>query len=373
VKKPVERGDVRDIADGLRAWRAAGLRFAIATVVRTWSSAPRQAGAAMAVAENGEVIGSVSGGCVEGAVYELATQVLATGRQVAHTYGVSDSDALDVGLTCGGIIDIVVAPGGAEHYPELSGVLDAILAGAPVAVASVIAGDGPPGGHLVVTPDGARGTLGARDLDAGVVQRARAMLAQGDTAVVHTGSSGELSRDDVTIFVQSFAPPPRMLVFGATDFAAAAARIGKFLGYHVTVCDARPVFATRKRFPDVDELVVKWPHRFLDETTLDERTVICVLTHDPKFDVPVLARALVSPARYVGALGSRRTHLDRLRRLREAGVADEAINRLSSPIGLDLGGHTPEETAVAIAAEIIALTWGGSGQRLTGGTMAIHR
>jgi xanthine dehydrogenase accessory factor len=151
------------------------------------------------------------------------------------------------------------------------------------------------------------------------------------------------------------------------------ARIGKFLGYHVTICDARPVFATRKRFPEADELVVKWPHRFLDETSTDDRTVICVLTHDPKFDVPVLRRALAMPARYIGAMGSRRTHEDRLRRLREAGVSEHSLSRLSSPIGLDLGARTPEETAVAIAAEIIALDWGGTGRRLTEMETAIHR
>jgi xanthine dehydrogenase accessory factor len=198
-----------------------------------------------------------------------------------------------------------------------------------------------------------------------VTEQAQGMLAAGHTAVVHVGRHGEQRMDEVAVFVQSFAPPPRLLVFGAIDFASAVARIGKFLGYHVTVCDARPVFATRKRFPDVDELVVKWPHKYLDEITVDARTVICVLTHDPKFDVPLLLRALQTPARYIGAMGSQRTHDDRMARLRAAGVGDAALSRISSPIGLDLGARTPEETAVAIAAEIIALTWGGSGQRLT--------
>jgi xanthine dehydrogenase accessory factor len=164
-----------------------------------------------------------------------------------------------------------------------------------------------------------------------------------------------------------------MIVFGAIDFAGAVVRLGKFLGYHVTLCDARPTFATRKRFPAADELVVMWPHRFLEQTAVDERTVICVLTHDPKFDVPLLERALYTPARYIGAMGSRRTHLDRLERLRAAGVTEAALARLSSPIGLDLGARTPEETAVAIAAEIIALAWGGTGQRLTDGRLEIHR
>ncbi len=176
------------------------------------------------------------------------------------------------------------------------------------------------------------------------------------------------------VFVWAFAPKPRMLVFGAIDFAAAVARVGSFLGYHVTVCDARPVFATTSRFPDADEVVVDWPHRYLAEEVeagrIDARTVLCVLTHDPKFDVPVLQVALRLPeVAYVGAMGSRRTHDDRLDRLREAGVTEEELGRLSSPIGLDLGARTPEETAVSIAAEIIGKRWGGSGRSLatTGG------
>jgi len=178
------------------------------------------------------------------------------------------------------------------------------------------------------------------------------------------------------VFVWSFAPKPRMLVFGAIDFAAAVARVGSFLGYRVTVCDARPVFATARRFPDADEVVVEWPHRYLqteaDAGRIDERTVLCVLTHDPKFDVPLLEVALRLPVAYVGAMGSRRTHEERLDRLREAGLSKEEIARLSSPIGLDLGARTPEETAVSIAAEIIAGRWGGSGEPLTETSGRIH-
>ncbi|RFU82594.1 XdhC/CoxI family protein [Streptomyces triticagri] len=374
---------MRDIAEGLASWLADGRRFAVATVVRTWRSAPRRPGSSLAVAEDGEVIGSVSGGCVEGAVYELAREVLKSGEPVAVTYGVSDDDALAVGLTCGGIIEILIRPAGAGRFPGLAGVLAAIGRGQPVAVASPLPADGgaaepetapAPGGRLVVTPNGSEGTLGDTGLDAAVAQRARGLLAGGGTDVVHLGRQGQSRLDDVTVFVESFAPPPRMLVFGAIDFASSVARIGKFLGYHVTVCDARPVFATRRRFPDADELVVDWPHRYLDSTTVDENTVICVLTHDPKFDVPLLQRALCTPARYVGAMGSRRTHEDRLRRLREAGVAEAELDRLASPIGLDLGARTPEETAVAIMAEIIALRWGGTGRRLTETTpLPIHR
>jgi xanthine dehydrogenase accessory factor len=355
---------MRDIADGLAAWRAAGLRFATATVVRTFSSAPRGPGAAMAVAETGEVLGSVSGGCVEGAVYDLARSVLETGAPVIQRYGVSDDDAFAVGLTCGGIIDILVQP--ADH-PAFADVLGGILANSPVALVS--AG----GRHLVVRPDRVSGDLGDPGLTAAAAQQAAGMLAQGRTAMIELGGHGEQRRDEVEVFVESFAPPPRMLVFGAIDFAGAVARIGKFLGYYVVVCDARPIFATRSRFPDADELVVQWPHKYLSAASVDERTVICVLTHDPKFDVPLLEAALATPAKYIGVMGSRRTHEDRRARLRELGIPASALERLSAPIGLDLGARTPEETAVAIAAEIIALSWNGSGRRLTDLESPIHR
>ena len=364
---------MRDIVEGIAAWHAAGQPFAIATVVQTWKSAPRQPGAAMAVSASGDVLGSVSGGCVEGAVYEAAREVLETGQARLETYGVSDDDAIEVGLTCGGIIDVFVAPADAEHYPELSEVLDAVQARRPVAVASTVSGAATLGRHLFVWPDRISGSLGSEGLDVAVAEQAQGMLSHGSTGVVRLGPDGEQRRDEVGVFVQSFAPPPRMLVFGAIDFAAAVARIGKFLGYHVTVCDARPVFATARRFPDVDELVVKWPHQYLSDVDVDERTVICVLTHDPKFDVPLLERALQTPAGYIGAMGSRRTHEDRLRRLREIGVDDKALARVASPIGLDLGARTPEETAVAVAAEIIALNWGGSGRRLSDLELPIHR
>jgi xanthine dehydrogenase accessory factor len=365
---------VRDILDQITKWWDAGETFGLATVVNTFRSAPRDPGAALAVSAGGEVVGSVSGGCVEGAVYELAQEVRQTGQPVMQTYGVSDDAAFEVGLTCGGIIDLFVEPVSKERYPELAGVAAAIRAGDPVAVVTVISGPGVAGARRIVRPEeqGA-GTLGAGDrLDQAVDDDARGMLAQGLTGVRHYGEHGERRLDDLSVFVQSFAPPPRMLVFGAIDFAAAVARAGKFLGYRVTVCDARPIFATRARFPDADEVVVDWPHRYLASTDVDQRTVICVLTHDPKFDVPVLEVALRRPAAYIGAMGSRRTHDDRLARLREAGMTEDEIARLRSPIGLDLGARTPEETAVSVAAELIQLRWGGSGHPLTDTTGRIH-
>ncbi len=378
---------MRDILSKITKWWEAGETFGLATVVRTFRSAPRDPGAALAVSASvgNEVVGSVSGGCVEGAVYELSLEVCQTGSPVLQTYGVSDDDAFAVGLTCGGIIDIFVERVNQAVFPELGEIAAAVERGEPVAVATVISGPGQIGARRVIWSGdarqdagggaqhgGASGTLGSDRLDAAVDDDARGMLAQGLTGIRRYGVHGERRGDELGVFVNSFAPPPRMLVFGAIDFAAAVARVGKFLGYHVTVCDARKVFATASRFPEADEVVVEWPHRFLTTTPVDSRTVICVLTHDPKFDVPLLEVALRTPAGYIGAMGSRRTHDDRLARLREAGLTDAELARLRSPIGLDLGARTPEETAVSIAAELIQLRWGGTGQPLTATEGRIH-
>jgi xanthine dehydrogenase accessory factor len=363
---------MRDVLDDLdEAWHS-GAPVGLATVVATWKSSPRQPGAAMAVLPSGEAVGSVSGGCVEGAVYELAQQVIADGVPVLQRYGVSDDDAFAVGLTCGGIIDVFVQRVDRDQFPQLGAVIAAVRELQPVAVATVIDGPGQLGARLVIWPDHADGSLGDAHLDEAVAADARGMLEHGTTGVLRIGAQGERRHDELAVFVQSFAPPPRMLVFGAIDFARAVASIGKFLGYHVTVCDARPVFATRKRFPEADEVVVEWPHRFLARTPVDSRTVVCVLTHDPKFDVPLLEIALRSPAAYIGAMGSRRTHADRLARLRERGVTDAELARLAAPIGLDIGARTPEQTAVSIAAEMIATLWGGTGQPLSARNGPIH-
>jgi xanthine dehydrogenase accessory factor len=363
---------VRDIAAGLAAWHAAGTRCAIATVARTWKSAPRPVGAAMAVAETGEVLGSVSGGCVEGAVYELAKQVIDTGIPVLQTYGVSDDDAFAVGLTCGGVIDVFVQPVDATHFTELPAALGALSDHQSVAVASVISAAPKVRGELVVTAHDVRGSLVDRVVAADVAAAARQMLAREETGVVRVPAL-DLPAEEVSVFVQSMPAPPLLLVFGAVEAARAVTRIGAFLGYYVVVCDARPVFATADRFPDADEVVVRWPHQYLDEIATDERTVVCVLTHDPKFDLPLLQRALARPAAYIGAMGSRRTNADRLERLREAGVTEEQLARLSAPIGLAIGADTPEEMAVAIAAEFIMLRRGGAPERLVDTALPIHR
>jgi xanthine dehydrogenase accessory factor len=372
---------VREVLPELLAWWRAGETVGVGTVVATFQSAPRPPGASMLVGPDQTAVGSVSGGCVEGAVYELAQSVVESGVPVLERYGVSDDDAFAVGLTCGGILDVFVEKVSRETFPELEEVAADIEAGRPVALATVIEHPDPTrlGRRTVVRPGTpAVATLGSARADDAVHDDALGLLAAGHNATLTYGPDGERRGEGMRVFVWAFAPKPRMLVFGAIDFAAAVARVGAFLGYHVTVCDARPVFATASRFPEADEVVVDWPHRYLTAESeagrVDARTVITVLTHDPKFDVPLLEVALRLPElAYVGAMGSRRTHEDRLARLREAGLEDKEIDRLSSPIGLDLGARTPEETAISIAAEIVARRWGGSGERLASLDGRIHR
>ncbi|MFF1548181.1 XdhC family protein [Streptomyces sp. NPDC058291] len=381
-----------DIAEELDRWVGQGRDFAVATVVGVGGSAPRRPGAALAVDADGTAIGSVSGGCVEGAVYELCRQALEDGQPVLERFGYSDDDAFAVGLTCGGIIDILVTPvrAGDPVRPVVAAAVEAAASGAAAALARIVSGPADLVGRaLLVSSDddhdggspagGAfesgshQGGFGAHpELDRTVAAEARAFLDAGRTGTLEIGEQGSRCGAPITVLVESSVPAPRMIVFGAIDFASALVRVGKFLGYRVTVCDARPVFATAARFPEADEIVVEWPHTYLERTEVDARTVLCVLTHDAKFDVPLLRLALRLPVAYVGAMGSRRTHLDRNARLREVGVTEMELARLRSPIGLDLGARTPEETALSIAAEIVAARRGGSGVSLTGAHTPIH-
>jgi len=326
---------VRDVLETLERWTAAGVPVATATVVRTERSAPRDPGAVLAVPEGGEVVGSVTGGCVEPAVYQEAQAVLAGGPPRLLTYGIADDEAFDVGLPCGGTVHIFVD----RLDPQLVvPIADAVKEEKPIALAVKV--DGPDIGIKTLVP-------GEGSPNGELAEKARALLAKGETGFVTVGE-GE-------VFVSSFAPRPRMYVFGAIDFASALASIGRFLGFHVTVCDARAKFVTPERFPDVDELVVDWPDRLLSRSPIDERSAVCVLTHDTKFDVPVLKVALASPAGYIGAMGSRRTKEARDQRLRDEGVKDEELARIHALIGLSIGSRSPEEVAVAIAAEIISV------------------
>ncbi|MFD9036201.1 XdhC family protein [Streptomyces sp. NPDC059567] len=361
-----------DIAEELHRWVGQGREFAVATVVAVGGSAPRQPGAALAVDSDGTAIGSVSGGCVEGAVYDLCRQALEDGQTVVERFGYSDEDAFAVGLTCGGVIDILVTPVRGGVFPAA---LAAAVSGEAAALARIVEGPADLMGRaLLVHPDGTyEGGLGGHpELDRTAAGEAVAMLDAGRTGTVEIGADGSRCGQPLTLLVESSVPAPRMIVFGAIDFASALVRVGKFLGYHVTVCDARPVFATPARFPEADEIIVDWPHRYLESTEVDGRTVLCVLTHDAKFDVPLLEAALKLPVAYVGAMGSRRTHEDRNKRLRDVGVTELELARLRSPIGLDLGARTPEETALSIAAEIVANRRGGSGTSLTGAHTPIH-
>jgi xanthine dehydrogenase accessory factor len=306
---------VRDVLETLERWVGEGTRVATATVVKTERSAPREPGAVLAVSEEGEIAGSVTGGCVEPAVYDEAREVLAGGSPRLRTYGIADEEAFEVGLPCGGTVHIFID---LAERDIVEGIASAVREERPVALEVRVAGE----------------RIGEKRLVS-------------DGAVAETGLVGD------EVFVASFAPRPAMYVFGAVDHAAAVAQLGRFLGYRVTVCDARAKFVTPERFPEVDELVVEWPDRFLAGAPVDERTVICVLTHDHKFDIPLLEVALETPAGYIGAMGSRRTKAERVERLREAGVSEEALERIHAPIGLDLGSRTPEEVAVAVAAEIV--------------------
>jgi xanthine dehydrogenase accessory factor len=327
---------VKDILPTLERWLGDGLRAVTATVVKTERSAPRQPGAVLAVSEQGEVAGSVTGGCVEPAVYDEAQEVLAGGLPRLVTYGIADEDAFDVGLPCGGTVHIFLSPAD----PRLVGqVAAAVREERSIALATDVGGP-----HL-----GEQQLVGLEGPENGeLASVVRDVLARGESTLVAAGER--------ELFVASFAPRPRMYVFGAVDHAAAVASIGRFLGYRVTVCDARAKFATAERFPEVDELVVDWPDRFLAKAHVDERSAIVVLTHDHRFDVPLLRVALDTPARYVGAMGARRTNAERSEKLLAEGVSEEKLARIHAPIGLDIGSRTPEEVAVSIAAELIAVS-----------------
>jgi xanthine dehydrogenase accessory factor len=362
----------RQLAD----WWSAGHTVAVATVCHTWQSAPRSPGSIMVLGPGGEVTGSVSGGCVEGAVYESCVDALATGRPRLEHYGVSDDQAFAVGLTCGGEIEVFVEPVSPEAFPELGDALSPEHP--PVAVATVIEHEDPlrVGRHLVVKESSLGGSLGSDALDEAVAREARASAGDGKGTVVAYQRDEVAGEPALRVFISVQARAARLLVFGATDLADAVASLGAFAGYHVTVCDARSAFTTPARFHAAAEVINEWPHRYLAQESaegrIDERTALAVLTHDPKFDTPLLQVALGMPVGYVGLLGSRRTCADRRRRLVEAGVPADQLDRLHAPIGLDLGGHSVHEMAVSILAEIIAARSGGSGAPLSTLTSPIH-
>jgi len=363
---------MRALLATLAAWHGSGRRAVLARLVDLDGSGPLDPGAAMAVAEDGEVVGSVSGGCVEGAVVEEALSIMAGSPSRTVSFGYSDDDAFAVGLTCGGTVHLFLEP---LDPAILHGPLpQAIGSGRPAVLATVVAGAGTGDKLLLVEGEERTGSLHDPDLERVVLRDAEAALAAGATAVRRYGAHGEANEEAVTVFFEAFSPPPRLLVFGAVDFTAALVRVAKVLGYHVTVCDAREVFATRTRFPLADEVVVDWPHRLLEAVgpSLGPRDAVCVLTHDHRFDVPAILAAMGTDVGYLGAMGSRRTTEERARRLRAEGADDAAMARLMAPIGIDIGARTPEETAVSICAEMIASRTRTPAPHLRDGSGPIH-
>lgn len=359
---------MKELLDTLAAWQGEGAQVGRAVVVRTFGSAPRPEGAVLLYAADGRIAGSVSGGCVEGAAAEEIDRARATGNARVIRYGISDEQAWDVGLACGGTIDVLVEPAVAA-----AAAVDAALAsmGAGGHGAAVITplprdsppadfgqhtpGDGePPAAKLVVHDDGRlEGTLGVPALDTTLVEQAHEALQRGLSRIVELGGR--------SLFIEVYPVRPRLVIVGAVEVARSLVRLAKELGFETVVIDGRASFATPERFPDVDRLVVGWPDEVADDIGLGPNDAVAVLTHDVKFDEPAIVEALRRGCRYVGAVGSRKTQGDRRERLLEVGVTPEELARLRGPVGLDLGGRAPSETALAILAEVVAQRYGGTG------------
>ncbi|MDR6989485.1 xanthine dehydrogenase accessory factor [Paenarthrobacter nitroguajacolicus] len=386
-----------DLMPSLGSWRPAvsGQLCAVATIVGTGGSVPRPMGTSMMVSEHGEILGSLSGGCVEGAVVEAALEAMRDGGPRLESFGFSSEDAFAVGLTCGGELEVHIQPLGAGSqelslFTGLSSIRDQSspthAAGSSTAVALIRRLDAIGGAVVVHDPVRFR-AMESEELAKLVGDHPSTLFAAAAQVepLLQGGRAGlvrlappegcidgwvttdrwaaeeqeeETQPEPITLFVESRLPAARMLIFGANDFGAALLPAGQLLGYNVTLCDARPAFTEQSRFAGADQVVTDWPHRYVEAEAaarrIDNRTVVCVLTHDPKFDVPLLETALRFNLAYVGAMGSRRSHRQRVDALLEAGTTPEALARLHSPIGLDLGAVTPAEVAVSITAEIIA-------------------
>lgn len=332
---------MKDVLQEILTWRAAGQPIAVATVVETWGSAPRPVGAKLVATADGRFAGSVSAGCVEGAVLEQCAETIATGQARLLTFGVADQEAWDVGLACGGTIRVYVEPFSAwtPIFPELAARLEK---NQPLAVVTAL--NGPPG-KLLVTPDGQ--CYGALAVDAhDAVPTALACLARGQSETVNL-------RDDLTLFIEVSPKASRLIIVGAVHIAAPLIELARTLGFHTTLVDPRRAFATHERFPRADQIIAGWPEDVLPGLDLDDSAFVVVLTHDPKIDDPAMLAALPSAARYVGALGSKRATQQRRERLLAAGMSETTLSRLHAPIGLPLGGRSPAEIALAVLAEIV--------------------
>ena len=362
---------MKELVETLAAWRAEGAAVGRAVVVRTFGSAPRPEGAVLLATADGRIAGSVSGGCVEGAVFEEIQRARETGRSRVVRYGISDEQAWDVGLACGGVIDVLIEPivgEKVESAARAAAILGAthgraVVTPLPADSPGVVAGPQrpgpgePPAAELVVWDDGRlEGSLPKGEWHAELVRLALESLARGTSRTVDLGGR--------SFFVEAFPPQPRLVILGAAQIAIPLVSIARALGYTTVVADARAAFATRERFPDVDRLIVGWPEEVAEEIGMGPSDAVVVLSHDVKIDEPAILAALARGCRYVGAIGSRKRQVTRRERLVAAGVRPEDLDRLRSPIGLDLGGRAPEETALAVMAEIVAARYGGTGQIL---------
>jgi xanthine dehydrogenase accessory factor len=358
---------MKELLPTIEAWGEAASTAGRAVVIRTFGSAPRPEGAVLLVTDDGRLAGSISGGCVEGAAVDEIERAQRTGHSRVIRYGISDEQAWDVGLACGGTIDVLVEPRVAE--PALRAARDAARDGGhgtavvtplpidspPAELRDHVPGEGaPPDPKLTVDAAGLRGSLGDAALDGALIEAAHEALRRGSSKTIELGGR--------SLFVEVFPVRPRLVIVGATEAARALASMAHTLGYEAIVIDARATFAAKDRFPDVERLINDWPEDAFDTVNVGPEDAVAVLSHDPKFDEPAIADAFRRGARYVGAVGSRKTQADRRARLREMSVTDADLARLHGPIGLDLGGRAPAETALAIMSEIVAERYGGSGR-----------
>ena len=355
-------------------WLREERRVVSAALVDRIGSAPLDPGAQMLIDGRGNIEGSVTGGCVEAALVEEAQRILGGGEAKIVTYGVSDEEALGVGLMCGGTVRVFVHEYGEDSLDSLEAVAAARAADQPVARGTLLGGSRA-GASISILEDRVVGSLGVTELlDRSVVRDARGQLDEGVSRIRRYGAGGEVMGSEVAVYIQAFATPPRMLIFGAIDFSSEVAKVASDIGYQVTICDAREPFARSPRFSRNAEVVIDWPDRYLQGQELGPRDVVLVFTHDPKFDEPALTAALATDAGYIGALGSRRTQERRAERLRDAGLDERSIARIHAPCGLDVGARTPSETAISILAEVIAVRTGRTGESLrdTGGPIHPH-
>jgi xanthine dehydrogenase accessory factor len=362
----------RRIAAVAGEWLLGGRRVVAALLVGIDGSAPLEAGAMMLVADDGAIEGSITGGCIEAAVVGEARAILGGGAPRTVTYGVSDELAGSVGLTCGGTVHVFVHELSGPDAEVEASARDAAAAGRPVAIATLLDGD-LAGRKLAVVDGKVDGGFGGPELlDHSVGRDAAGMLAQGRSGIRHYGGDGATLGATLAVHVHVYASPPKMLIFGAIDFSAALAAIAAEVGYEVTIADPRAPFLDSPRFERAATTLLAWPDEALGRLELGPRDAVLVFSHDPKFDQPALVGALRAEVGYVGALGSRKTTADRMRRLRDAGLTDGQLARLHAPCGLDIGAATPEEVAISVLAEVIAERSGRAGVPLREGSAAIH-